>query len=241
MFCSWKGNSKGGCSCAFRLRKPICEVLNHLCSMGPSTLILRRPGLTVAKQTRFGLHVSSRAKDWTVLHDAISGLQTDLKVDQSAYLIREFPDQCPLLAIASRRCPADLTVRLDRHAWGSRVLQEMIEKFDGIGVDCIRSRQLGAGAWLDEWEQPQVGSPAPESRLSGACEILHRCQLLAVEIQTSSQQCETCFSPSFIDHEGSVIRIADRKRQHVVYADVNAAGFRLDSTADHTAHLFHCS
>ncbi|MBK1880834.1 hypothetical protein JIN85_00325 [Luteolibacter pohnpeiensis] len=239
MFCSWKSERGGGCNCAYRLRRPIGEILNHLCSIGPSTLILRSPGLTVAKATRFGLHIREKAGDWNVLHDAVSGLRTNLEVQQHAFIIREFSDQCPILAFAVDGRPADLSVRLVGHDWGSPAVRKMIADFDGVALDCAQSRQLGAGAWLDEWEQPKAKAPTVENRLDEACEILHSCQLLAVEVKTPTMQCDACFSPSFIDHEGTVIRIADRKRNHIVYADVDAAGFRLDHIGSQTAQLFH--
>ncbi|RYD32102.1 MAG: hypothetical protein EOP87_13465, partial [Verrucomicrobiaceae bacterium] len=152
MFCSWKTRPAAPCSCAYRLHSPVDELLNHLCCLGKGTLILRRPGLSLAKSTRFGLHIRSRPQDWSVLHDAISGLETDLNPPQHAYLLREFPDQCPLFAMGPPGKPIEFTVRLDGHAWNSAAVREMLARFGGVALDCLESHRLGAGAWLDEWE-----------------------------------------------------------------------------------------
>ncbi|RYD29453.1 MAG: hypothetical protein EOP87_18295 [Verrucomicrobiaceae bacterium] len=70
-------------------------------------------------------------------------------------------------------------------------------------------------------------------------EALHDCRLLEVEVRTSTQRSEVCFCPSFVDVEGSVLRIADRSRSHIVYADVNAAEFRLERAGTHCLRLCH--
>lgn len=242
MFCSWKTSPAAPCSCAYRLHSPIDELLNHLCCLGQGTLILRRPGLSVAKATRFGLHIRERSHDWTVLRDAISGLETDLTPPQNAYLLREFPDQCPLFAIGSPGKPIEFTVRLEGHDWQSPVIRTMLDRFHGVALDCLESHRLGAGAWLDEWEQSKCAScPIPDAVLHAASETLHGCKLLEVEIRTSTQRSEVCFCPSFIDSEGSVLRIADRTRTHIVYADVRATDFHLERAGSHALRLSHHS
>ncbi|MBX3741276.1 MAG: hypothetical protein KF712_09820 [Akkermansiaceae bacterium] len=240
MFCSWKTSPAAPCSCAYRLHSPVDELLNHLCSLGKGTLILRRPGLSLAKATRFGLHIRSSSHDWSILHDAISGLETDLAPPQHAYLLREFPDQCPLFAMGPPGKPIEFTVRLDGHDWNSPAVRDMLARFGGVALDCLESHRLGAGAWLDEWEQCKQPSPCcPDSMVHETSGALQACRLLEVEIRTTTQRSEVCFSPSFVDVEGSVLRIADRSRSHIVYADVNAAEFRLAPAGAHCLRLCH--
>lgn len=239
MFCSWKTSPTAPCSCAYKLHGPIDEMLNHLCCLGRGTFILRRPGLSLAKSTHFGLHIRESACGWNVLRDAISGLETDLSLPQQAYLLREFPDQCPLFSIGPAGRPVEFTVRLDSHAWQSSAIDRMISLFGGVALDCIESHRLGAGAWLDEWEQPGSRHVAHDNTLQSANDMLHGCRLLEVEVRTTAQRGETCFCPSFIDSEGSVLRIADRTRSHVVYADVAAPGFRLDRAGRQAIRLSH--
>lgn len=240
MSCSWKSSPSAPCSCAYRLQSPVNELLNHLCGLGKGTLILRRPGLSLAKATRFGLHVRNRSQNWEILHDAISGLETDLTPPQHSYLLREFPDQCPLFAMGPPGKPIEFTVRLDGHEWNSPMVRDMLARFDGTALNCVESHRLGAGAWLDEWEQRrQPALCCPDSVIHETSAALHRCRLLEVEIRTSSHRSGVCFSPSFIDMEGSVLRIADRSRNHIVYADVGAEDFQLSRVGLNDLRLSH--
>lgn len=239
MFCFRKTSPAAPCSCAFHLRSPIPELLNHLPCLGNGTLILRRPGLSVAKSTPFGLHIRERATDWDILRDAISGLETNLRQDPQAYLLRQFPDDSPLFAMGLPGQPIEFTVRLTNHAWNSPAILEMIRRFNATPLDCIESRRLGAGAWLDEWEQPKGASSPSPSFLRKASSALQHCRRLEVEIRTSSQRGTARFQPSFIDSAGPVVRIADKLRQHIVYADTSSPSFRLIHRGPDTLHLSH--
>jgi len=188
MFCSWKTHPEAPCSCAYRLQGPIDQLLNHLCCLGQGTFILRRPGLSLAKSTRFGLHIRRSSCDWNFLRDAISGLETDLSLGQEAYLLREFPDQCPLFAIGPAGKAVEFTVRLEGQIWGSPDVRGMIARFGGVPLDCMESHRLGAGAWLDEWERPSSPQVPECGPLHEACASLQACRLLEVEVRTSSQR-----------------------------------------------------
>ncbi len=238
MFCSWKTGLNASCGCAFRLESPIDELLNHLSSLGKGTLILRRPGMSVAKTTPFGRQLCGG--DWGHLRDAVSGLETDLAAPQRAYLLREMSDSCPLFVMGPPGEPIEFTVRLEGHSWQSAAMREMIAKFHGKPLDCLESRRLGAGAWLDEWGQP-VRSPAQSASalIHETSTALHRCRSLEVEIRTTTHRSTMCFQPSFIDSEGSVLRIADRSRTHIVYADVSAREFQLSGNGARHLRLAH--
>lgn len=240
MFCSWKTGPNAPCGCAFRLRSPVHELLNHLCFLGEGTLILRRPGLSLAKSTPFGLHISERNSGWHTLRDAISGLETDTAGSQDAYLLREASDSCPLFAMGPAGKPIEFTVRLTGHKWQSPALQQMLRRFNSAALDCLQSRQLGAGAWLDEWERPLPTPSAITNELVlRSSDALHDCDSLEVEIRTTSHRNNICFRPSFIDSEGTVLRIADKQRTHVVYADVSTPDFQLTSRGSRELRLTH--
>lgn len=215
------------------------ELLNHLCCLGRGTFILRRPGLSLAKSTNFGLHIRNEACGWNVLRDAVSGLETDVSQPLQAYLLRDFQDPRPLFAIGAEGQPVEFTLRLEDHQWASAGLLAMIARFGGTALDCVESHRLGAGAWLDEWEQPKTRPACDGETVRHAGDRLQRCRLLEVEVRTTAQRGETCFSPSFIDNEGSVLRIADRSRTHIVYADVSAAGFHLEAAGPRALRLSH--
>jgi hypothetical protein len=241
MFCSWKTSPAAPCACAFQLHSPVDLLLNHLASLGHGTLILRRPGLSVAKSTPFGLHVRGEETEWSVLRDAISGLETELSHPQNAYLLREASDDCPLFVMGPPGKPIEFTVRLECHQWGSPAIRGMLARFDATPLDCMASRRLGAGAWLDEWEQARKPSTCPLDRVHEAGDCLHHCRSLEVEIHTSTQRSTVRFQPSFIDSEGSVLRIADKSRRHIVYADVAATDFQLTSDGSRAVRLSHCA
>ena len=240
MFCSWKTSPSAPCSCAYRLRSPLHELLNHLCYLGNGTLILRRPGLSLAKCTPFGLHISGRATGWNLLRDSLSGLETDISGEQHAYLLTDVTDHRPLFAMGPPGKPIELSIRLNNHTWQSPAIQQMIHRFDGVSLNCGESHCLGAGAWLDEWEQARrTAVPVTTDFIHTTTAILHRCQALEVEVRTSTHRNSVRFHPSFIDSEGSVLRIADKSRDHIVYADVSAENFHLHVTTSRTLLLTH--
>ncbi|MFT4175460.1 MAG: hypothetical protein QM627_02280 [Luteolibacter sp.] len=240
MFCSWKTRPDAPCSCAYQLRSPVHELLNHLCCLGKGTLVLRRPGISFAKSTSFGLHITDRASDWKLLRDSISGLETDLGRELRVYLLRELSEPRPIFAMGPPGKPVELSIRLDGLTWQAPAIQQMIQRFDGISLDCVESHRLGAGAWLDEWEQPRpADEKVPADLIEDARENLHRCQSLHVAIRTDTHRSTMHFRPSFIDSEGSVLRIADKQRHHIVYADVSARDFSLSNLGNRQLFLTH--
>ena len=113
--------------------------------------------------------------------------------------------------------------------WDSPVVKTLIDHFQGASLDCLESRRLGAGAWLDEWERP-VNPECDSAMVNGACRILHECRELEVDVNSWGCRGTACFKPSFIDSAGTVLRITDREQRHVVHADVSDPGFHLSRT-----------
>ncbi|MCW1884396.1 hypothetical protein OKA04_06605 [Luteolibacter flavescens] len=228
MFCSWRKSPSAPCSCAFLLRGPLPELLNHLCCLGESTLVLRQQGLSLAKCTRFGLSVATRESGWQVLRDHLSGMETDTGRSFSLYLLANPDDRKPVIGIAETGRTLHASIRLDNHEWNSPVVANLVDHFEGVSLDCMESRRLGAGAWLDEWERPVADESAV--CMEQACQILHECRELEVSVSARGNQGSARFEPSFVDSCGAVLRIADRGRRHVVHADVQDPGFRLFRT-----------
>jgi hypothetical protein len=226
MFCSWRKSPDAACSCAYQLRGSLAELLNHLCCLGQTTLVLRQQGLSLAKVTAFGLSVAYREEAWHLLFDRLSGLETDTRQALGVYLIADAIDRRPLLAMAEPGRPIHVSIRLDGHVWNSPVVRTLIDHFRGASLDCIESRRLGAGAWLDEWER-QVNPDCDASIIDGACRILQECSELEVDVNSGGCRGSACFKPSFIDSAGTVLRITDREQRHVVHADVSDPGFHL--------------
>jgi hypothetical protein len=236
MFCSWRKSPSAPCSCAFLLRGSLPELLNHLCCLGESTLVLRQQGLSLAKCTRFGLSVGTRESGWQVLRDHLSGMETDTGRALALYLLANAGDRKPVIGMAGLGCPLHATIRLDQHDWNSPVVANLVDHFDGVSLDCLESRRLGAGAWLDEWERP-AANQGDALCIEQAGRILRECR--EIEVSVSARGCHGTarFEPSFVDSCGGVLRIADRARHHVVHADVQDPGFRLVSTDRHGLHL----
>jgi hypothetical protein len=226
MFCSWKKSPAAPCSCAFQLQGPLAELLNHLCGVGPATLVLRQQGLSLAKSTSFGLCVAYGEGDWQIVKDRLSGLETDMRRPMNAYLMTGFGDRWPRIALGEPGRPVHLSIRLDRCEWESALVREMIVRFGGAPLDCLESRRLGAGAWLDEWERPSQ-SPGGQEAPDETRRRLLGCDELEVEAGSGGHRTRAVFEPSFVDFAGSVVRIADRARRHVVHVDVNDPGFKL--------------
>ncbi|MBG7608510.1 MAG: hypothetical protein IZT59_10840 [Verrucomicrobia bacterium] len=228
MSCIWKKSKSEPCSCAFRLGCPAAEILDHLHRLGRGTLVARRQGLSLASQTAFGLSVTCGDKDGDVLRDHISGLETDTSAPIAIYLMTSMPAGKTLLAFGESGKSIGLSFRLDAHHWGSPAVSDLLRRFDAAPLPCTESRKLGAGAWLDEWssmDREEEGCHLART----VSESLRHCPMLEVTIRTYGQRQTRCFVPSFIDYEGSVIRIADKACHNVAYADLRTKGVRLES------------
>lgn len=237
MFCSWKKSPSAPCSCAYVLRSPITEVLNHLCCLGQGTLVLRQQGLSLARTTPFGLCVAYRESGWNILRDQVSGLETDVDRPQKVYLLTDISDRRPLLAMGEPGKAIDVSIRLNGHLWESAAIRDLLQRFNGVSLDCLESRKLGAGAWLDEWGQ--TSKPAGDGELvREASHLLRDCECLEVEIKSGIHRNSVKFTPSFVDTEGAVLRVADRSCRHVVYADVEAADFRMARVSTNHVRIF---
>ncbi len=139
------------CCCAYQLRCPVNELLNHLCYLGQGTLVMRQQGLSLAKTTPFGLAVAYQESGWDILRDQASGLETDASRPQNIYLMTDAADRRPLLAMGKQDQAIELSIRLDGYAWESPAVTGLLRRFDAVSLDCLQSRRLGAGVWLDEW------------------------------------------------------------------------------------------
>jgi len=213
---------------AYRLQGPLPRLLNHLCLLGEGTLILRQEGLSLAKAGPFGLCVADGRHDWSLLRDAISGLETDLQFARHVYLLPDPDDGVPVFATAGQSGVIDLSVRLHEHRWHSRAIRAVIDNCDGISIDAREGRKLGAGAWLDDWQASQSAALTHRLEILAA---LDACRCLEVELHSPLHRCAAAFRPAFLDSDGSVIRIADASRKHVVFADAATPGFRWQSLA----------
>ncbi|MES2997027.1 MAG: hypothetical protein V4733_09490 [Verrucomicrobiota bacterium] len=209
------------------------EVLNHLAVFRCVTLVLRQQGLTLAKSTSFGLSVAYGARDWKLLQDRASGLETDTSHRQDIHLLTDAGDPRPLLAFGRPGEPAELSIRLDGQTWSSPLVRDMIRRFNGSGLGCFESRTLGAGAWLDEW----VKTPATPAREAGRdiCRLLDRCRVVEVDVRTSIYRNVARFEPGFVDHDGVILRLADKSCRHVIYADTSASDFSFTCDPDGSA------
>lgn len=237
MFCSWRKSPSTPCSCAYVLRSPVSEVLNHLCYLGQGTMVLRQKGLSLAKITPFGLAVAYRKSGWNILRDQVSGLETDTSRPQNIYLMTDASDRRPLLAMGEPDQAIDLSIRLDGYSWESPAVTALLRKFNGVSLDCMQSRRLGAGAWLDDWGDASPAASDGEL-VRAAAGTLRDCGWVEVEIKSSTHRNVVRFAPSFVDSEGGVIRIADRSCRHVVYADVEAPDFRMARVCPDQVRIF---
>lgn len=225
MFCSRRKTPTSPCSCAFQLRGPLCELLNHLFRLGESTLVLRQQGLSLAKETCFGLSIANGEGSWQILRDHLSGLETDTRRQLMLYLLTDVSDRRPVIGMGEPGQPLHLTIRLHRHAWDSPATRNLIEHFKGLALGCQESRRLGAGAWLDDWQR---AVPAGDgSILEEARRSVLGCRELVVAVRNPCQRAVASFEPTFVDTSGTVLRIADRGGRHVVHADVADPGFRI--------------
>lgn len=216
------------CSLAYRLHGPANRLLNQLCHFGEGTLVLRQQGLSLATLTPFGLFVASGREGWHRVRDAISGLESDLRQPHHVHLFADPGGRRPVFAVGKPGGNVDLSVRFQEWGWESRPVREVIDAFDGIPVGAREAGIPGAGAWLDEWDQK---APGPGSVPWDVAAALDSCRCLEVEVRSGMHRASAAFRPTFLDSDGSVVRIADAERKHVVFADTGAAGFHWASLA----------
>ncbi|QJE95314.1 hypothetical protein [Luteolibacter luteus] len=216
------------CDLAYRLHGSTPRLLNQLCHLGEGTLIIRQQGLSLAKDTGFGLFVAREPGGWNVLRDAISGLEVDLGQAHQVHALADPDDAHPVFSINPPGNGIELSVRLDRHDWKSRVVREIVDVFQGVPIDARDRHSLGAGAWLDEWESTPPRNRSIDWNVAAA---LDGCRCLEVEVKTAMHRVKAAFRPAFLDSEGPVLRIADAGRKHVVFADTAAPGFCWASLA----------
>jgi len=216
------------CGLAYRLQGPTPRLLNQLCHLGESTLVLRQQGLSLATVTSFGLFVASAHGGWNVLRDAISGLEADLRRSHQIHLLADPDDGRPVFSVGTPGDGSDLSVRLERHEWDSRIMRGIIDAFEGLSVDARERRMLGGGAWLDDWDKVSSGERGLGWDMVA---MLDSCRCLEVEVRTGMHRAMVAFRPAFLDTEGPVLRIADATRKHVIFADTGAPGFQWTSLA----------
>lgn len=238
MSCLWRKSAGAPCSCAYSLHGPLAEILGHLRHLGQATLIARQPGLSLVRTTSFGPNVARPDSGPDAWADAVSGLETAAAAPLAVYLLREMAQRHPLLEIGEPGSAIDLSIRLDAHFWESPAIAAMLRRFDAAPLACHESHRLGAGAWLDDWGN----APAPAARdhpsVRSASAAVADCKWLEVEINAPGHRNIMRFSPTFVDSDGGVLRIADRTCRHVVHADVEAPDIRLESASRSELRLF---
>lgn len=225
MRCFWKKSSSGPCACAYRLNAPADVILARLGTLPGMTLVMRQQGLSLMKRTPFGTLKLQQAR--SLLRDRLSGVECDLSGDAIFHLLTDASDSRPQLVCNKPGLPVDFSIRLDGQTWDSPQICDLIRSCDAIHVACETARHLGAGAWLDEWNE----SPPTECDhilARAARRQIESCRILEVRVKTTAHGCKTRFLPSFIDEDGGILRIADKHCRHVVYADADSPGFLMD-------------
>lgn len=224
--CKRRCDGPNGRECGFLFRRQAYFLLNQLCHMGTSRMILRQDGLSLARVTNFGLFVADSCKECPLFGDCQSGLETDLTHNPRIYLLPEPSAGSPVLAVSPAEGKINLSIRLESLRWTAPVIQNLIGRFGGIPVDQAEIWRTGADAWLDDWQQTTPPSTKHDRRTELIAALDPR-PMIEVEVHADGHRAKALFRPSFVDFSNSTVRIADARRHHVVFADVDAAGFEF--------------
>lgn len=210
---------------AYRFTYQTGELINQLLHFGHARLMVRGQGLSLVKATRFGLFISPRHGH--SVRDHVSELLVDLPTNPWVYLVPSPIQGPPVLALSEPGKPIAVSIELEAHEWSSPLLQKLLTTFGGVPVEAQLIRDRGADAWLDQWTEATSGILTRNDRWN-VIAALDACRRFEVQLSTPGCSVHAEFNPAFVDFDHAVLRVADTRCGHVVYADLSSPEVRYD-------------
>ena len=213
---------------AARLHAERAAFLNQLLHLDQTHLIVRTNGLSIAKWTEFGVFFSCRLSTDTIwLNDPVSGVAIDPSQIRAFYAARLGPDEPISFEIEFLTGGIALSIQTDAVHSSLDAASRIVNAFGIEPVAHQSLRQLGAGAWLDDWRLGDAGwaNVKQRSLLTGA---VAGCCPVSIQLSSPGLIAEAKLCPSFLDFDGPVARFADPTCETVCLTDLASPCVRVE-------------
>lgn len=199
----------------FRSAVTIGEILPLL----PDTarIVLRAAGIALSKVTSL-----------TAGHH---GLQLDPGAGLGVHFLRCPVDASLTCALRGASHHTPLSLHFPGTAWESPATRQLLNRCKAIPTAAPGIWSTGAGAWLDEGLRDDLRI---QSEMLYLLSLLDESRTVNVHAVAAGCSLEASFRPTFIDLDGSLLRIADRHGQHAIYLHPERIRARQDR---HQLHL----
>jgi len=190
------------------------RLLKNLC---PGRLLVKKAGLTILQNSSL-LTPGEGGNDFIEFD---SNYLNHLKI-----ILFQCPvGNCLRSALVNQKSEIVSHLILDSVPWHSAEADALRSQLNIRPVQsshCFEHCEL----WLDDWSEEPL-SPPRSRDITVTKELLRSCSSLKVSVQREEFRLESKLNPSFIDTDQSIIRFADHRQRHVVYADLNQVDFQF--------------
>ncbi len=124
--------------------------LNQLLHFDTPRLIIRTAGLSLCRETEFGVFFREQDPAIPVFTDPVSGLTIDAREISGIYLFKPKSGP-PSFEIQFSTDGFALAVQPGTSEYSRMLIDRIANSFSGKAVTSGSISTLGAGAWLDEW------------------------------------------------------------------------------------------
>ena len=222
---------------SIQLRNCPLAILNQLFHLDAVQMTVRGNGLSLTKQTEFGVFFQVRDGDRMLWSDPVSGVTIDPCGLRGIYAIPVCDTLPPALEFEFVGERLALSIQPTVRVPASNTLDRILEVFAAKPTSTQRLLEHGAGAWLDEWSDGRNGSAGEtdEGHIRNALEETGRLRVL-MELPGLTADAEIC--PDWGDANGSILRIANVNDGSVAFVDLGSPANRFEDNPG-ALNLFH--
>ena len=190
---------------------------------GEGQLLIKRSGLSILKRTPLGRF---RQEEGDEHRDQLSGLYLQLS-DLKMTLFCCPRTACLRVAFMNSNHNILGYLSYENLGWGSSTALALKQALEGeslIGSETCLAR---CNMWLDDWSLEAVESAKPRHPFDRLALVsaLTKYPSLSIRIRNEGLTLSTDLKPSFFDVDEDVVRLSDRSRNNIVYADMSRADF----------------
>jgi len=194
------------------------HLLRELC---PGRLMIRQAGLTLLQQTNLATD-ESRTSDFIHFEEEV--------IDSLQVILFQCPtSNCLRAALLNKEDQIVSHLIIDAVPWNSEeanLLRSQLQLQRVTSNHCFSHCKR----WLDDWSDE---SPVHRKRsnLEVIKSLITFCLSLRISVNRAEFHLESKLQPSFIDQDDGILRIADRRQNHVLFADLNLLDFKFQENS----------